>query len=91
MDSITINIAGDLYLGRRLETLAQTNPEMLIDHEVLQVFKKSEFNIINLESALTDAGDEHKISKTGPNIKSLPKTIGFLDLIKANLLTPPIS
>lgn len=87
MDSIKINIAGDLYLGRRLELLAQTNPEMLIDNEVLSVFENADFNIVNLESALTDADEKYKISKTGPNIKASPQTIGLIDLLKINLVT----
>lgn len=87
MDTIKLNIAGDMFLGRRLEPIAKKNPESLFDTKVLKLFSDSDFNILNLESPLTNAGNEHQILKTGPNLKASPDTIGVLDLLKANLVT----
>jgi len=84
---IKINIAGDMYLGRRLESIAIENPESLFDTKVLNIFSDSDFNVLNLESPLTNAGNEHKILKTGPNLKASPDTIGVLDLLRTNLVT----
>jgi poly-gamma-glutamate synthesis protein (capsule biosynthesis protein) len=87
MDTININIAGDLYLGRGIESIARNNPKILFQDELLQLFSDSDFNVINLESPLTNAGVEHKILKDGPNLAASPETIGVLDLLKINLVT----
>ncbi|MDO9254595.1 MAG: CapA family protein [Bacteroidales bacterium] len=87
MDSININIAGDLFLGRRIESIAKDNPASLFDEKIMEIFQNSDFNIINLESPLTDAGDEYQISKSGPFLKATPSTIGALDLLNVNLVT----
>jgi poly-gamma-glutamate capsule biosynthesis protein CapA/YwtB (metallophosphatase superfamily) len=87
MDNIQLNIAGDLFLGRRLESIAKKNPEFLFDAKVFKLFSDSDFNVLNLESPLTNAGDEHQILKTGPILKASPETIGVLDLLKINLVT----
>ena len=84
---IKINIAGDVFLGRRLESIAKNNPVSLFKKNILQLFESSDFNILNLESPLTTAGDEYKILKTGPNLKASPDTIGVLDLLRINLVT----
>jgi hypothetical protein len=87
MDTINLNITGDLFLGRRLESIAKKNPESLFDTKVLKLFSDSDFNMVNLESPLTNASGEHQIVKTGPNLKASPDTISVLDLLKVNLVT----
>jgi len=87
MDSININIAGDLFLGRKIESIAIENPGSLFDEKIINIFQNSDFNIINLESPLTDAGEEHQISKSGPFLKASPSTIGVLNLLRVNLVT----
>ena len=87
MANITLNVTGDLFLGRRIEPIALNNPVSLFDKKVLDLFNSSDFNIINLESPLTNAGHKQKIKKTGPNLKADPKTIGVLDVLKTNLVT----
>jgi hypothetical protein len=87
MDSITINIAGDLFLGGRIESRAIHDPVSLFDSKVLNLFTNSDFNVVNLESPLTNAGDEDQILKMGPNMKASPDTIGVLELLKINLVT----
>lgn len=87
MNIIKINIAGDLFLGRRLEQIAKSNPTSLFDEKIFQLFSDSEFNILNLESSLTNAANEYQILKTGPNLKASPETIGALTAIRTNLVT----
>lgn len=87
MDSISINIAGDLFLGKKIELIAIDNPDSLFDEKILSLFRNADFNIINLESPLTDAGEEYQISKSGPFLKASPSTIGVLNLLNINLVT----
>jgi 2',3'-cyclic-nucleotide 2'-phosphodiesterase (5'-nucleotidase family) len=87
METISLNIAGDVFLGRRIEPIATHKPEELFDTKTLELFSNSDFNILNLESPLTDAGSEHQIIKTGPNLKAKPDTIGVLSVLKTDLVT----
>jgi poly-gamma-glutamate synthesis protein (capsule biosynthesis protein) len=87
MENININIAGDVFLGRRIEPIAKENPATLFDSQVIKLFESSNFNIINLESPLTDAGNEYKIIKTGPHLKASPETIKALDQLNIHLVT----
>jgi len=87
MESIRINIAGDLFLGKRIERIAQDNPTTLFDEKILDIFTNADFNIINLESPLTLAGNEHKILKTGPHMKSIPTSINVLKILNIQLAT----
>lgn len=87
MDSITINIAGDLFLGRGIEQMAEENPTSLFDEKILRVFQDSDFNIVNLEGPVTNAGTEHQILKTGPHMKAVPETFGALRVLDVHLVT----
>ncbi len=87
MNTIKINIAGDLFLGKRLEPIAINNPETLFDDKISQLFSEADFNILNLESPLTTADEKNKILKTGPNLKAAPETINALKFLKINLAT----
>ncbi|MEO8764881.1 MAG: CapA family protein [Ginsengibacter sp.] len=87
MDAIQLNIAGDLFLGGKLEPIAEKDPESLFDQKILGLFAGADFNIVNLESPLTTASEDQKIVKTGPNLKASPRTAGVLDLLKINLAT----
>ena len=87
MEPITMNIAGDLFLGRRLESIAKENPRSLFDEKLLKLLSDSDLNVVNLESPLTNASDDNRILKTGPNLKASPDTIGVLEVLKTNLVT----
>ncbi|MEO7046239.1 MAG: CapA family protein, partial [Ferruginibacter sp.] len=87
MNPINLNIAGDLFLGRRVETIAINNPDSLFDNEIKKLFSASDFNIVNLESPLTNAGNKYKILKTGPNLKAAPETVGVLKSMNTTLVT----
>lgn len=82
-----ITIGGDVFLGRRVETKAINSPEALFSKEIYNEIKGSDFSMINLESPLTYKSDEHKILKTGPNLKANPKTVNTLKYLDVDLVT----
>ena len=43
MDTIKLNIAGDLFLGRRLESIAKKNPESLFDTKSFKIILRRRF------------------------------------------------
>jgi poly-gamma-glutamate capsule biosynthesis protein CapA/YwtB (metallophosphatase superfamily) len=86
MDTIQLNFVGDLFLGRRLEAIAERNPQILFDTKVLQLFSNADLNVVNLESPLTNASEKNRILKTGPSLKASPATIGALNLINESLI-----
>jgi len=87
MDSISINIGGDLFLGRRIEQIAMAEPEQLFDQKILDIFSLGDLNILNLESPLTNVQEEHRLIKTGPNLKASRDTVKVLNELKINLVT----
>lgn len=87
MDYININVTGDIFLGGRIESLTKENAASVFDHGLVDLFVKSQLNIVNLEGCLTDAGNEHCIIKNGPHIKAAPHTIELLKVLKINLAT----
>ena len=87
MNSIQLIIGGDLFLGRRIEPIAINDPGALISNEVRDIFHAADYKVINLESPLTKAGEEHQLLKTGPNIKADPETIKVLEYLNIDLVT----
>src|SRR5690554_5418214 len=74
-----IIIAGDLVVNQNYKV---NN----IKQEVLELFKNSDFNIINLEAPITTSAS--RIQKTGPHLKSDKKsTIDILKNLNINLCT----
>ncbi|HXL58337.1 MAG TPA: CapA family protein, partial [Chitinophagaceae bacterium] len=73
--------------GRRLEAIAKEPTQSLFGPDILQLFHSADFNIINLESPLTRASNEHKILKTGPHLKASPDTIRALHSLRINVAT----
>ena len=55
---INIKIAGDLVINKKFE-------QGLIDSNLIEYFRNSDFNIVNLESPITTSTS--KILKTGPH------------------------
>lgn len=86
-EEIKINIAGDIFLGRKVESIAETNPDSLFDDKLIKKFSESDLNIVNLESPVTDADSTNKILKTGPHLKASPKALIALKSLKINLVT----
>src|SRR5690348_6248424 len=87
MSEININVAGDVFLGGRIESIAEKNPKSLFDKKIINLFSASNLNIVNLESPLTKASEKEKLIKTGPNLKAYPETIGALKELKVDLVT----
>lgn len=87
MDEIRINITGDTFLGERIETVASENPASIFDAEIVDLFRSTHLNIVNLESSLSEAGNEHSIEKNGPHLKASSRAIGVLNFLKINLVT----
>lgn len=61
MRDYRILIAGDLVITKSYK------PKL--DEQIQTLFNESDFNIVNLECPITEAGKEYKISKTGPHLK----------------------
>lgn len=77
---ISINICGDFY----------SDSTSLIDNyfskEVLELFEKSDFNVINLECPVVNSRCK-KIHKTGPHLSGSPYTFSYLRQINTGLVT----
>jgi poly-gamma-glutamate capsule biosynthesis protein CapA/YwtB (metallophosphatase superfamily) len=84
-EEITILITGDFYGGNRIDRLINEEKYSEIFNDFLPLVRESDIAITNLESALTT--ESKFISKTGPAIKSSPKTINALKYAGFNLLT----
>jgi hypothetical protein len=75
-----ILITGDLVVSKNYDATT------LIDHEVISLFKSSDYNIVNLEAPITKS--QSKINKTGPHIKSNENsTKDVLSCLEINLVT----
>lgn len=73
---MNIKITGDLVINR----------DCSIDEELIELFKKSDFNIVNLEAPVTDSN--FKILKTGPHLKADVESTGEkLNELNVNLVT----
>ncbi|MFB6318211.1 CapA family protein [Saccharicrinis sp. FJH54] len=87
MHSTRLLIAGDIYLGRKLEKIGIEEPDLLFGSKITQLFSNESFNIINLESSLNNLEDQYKIIKTGPHLKANPLTTHALKSINIDLVT----
>jgi len=73
---MNIKITGDLVINR----------DCSIDKGLIELFKKSNFNIVNLEAPVTDSNS--KILKTGPHLKAdVASTEEILNELNVNLVT----
>lgn len=71
MKQISINITGDFAIYEEYTLKA-------IDPALLNMFKKNDLNIINLESPITEATRKDKIIKNGPHLKGDPDATKFI-------------
>ena len=84
-EGVNILVTGDFYGGNRIEELILKNKYAEIFNDLLPEIKKADIAITNLESALTYS--DKTIAKTGPAIKSHPKTIEALQYAGFSLVT----
>lgn len=87
MSSFNILIGGDTFLGRGIELTAINSPTDLIEDKIKEIFHRAHFNILNLESPLTNCDDSFKIMKTGPNLKADPRCVQVLNYLNIDLVT----
>lgn len=74
-----ILITGDFVINQPYEVSK-------IDPDIIDLFQKSDLNIINLEAPVTDSNK--KLVKTGPHLKANEEsTLGVLKLLRADILT----
>lgn len=82
---IEVLVTGDFYGGNRIEKLIMEDNYKQIFNDFLPHIQDVDLAITNLESVLIEKGTP--ITKTGPAIKSMPKTIKALKFAGFNLLT----
>ena len=76
-----ITIAGDFFISDKIN-----EPFGLIEN-IVPFFKNSDFNIVNMESPVTDSGKQNKIIKVGPHLNGHPETFNILKMLDINLVT----
>lgn len=81
MREIIINICGDFYINDCAKKFD------LIGEDIIDLFKLSNFNIINLESPITQNISKNKIIKTGPHLNGSSNTFSVLKRLNTHLVT----
>ncbi len=77
-----ILIAGDLFISESFKN------KQLIDHSVEELFALADYRILNLEAPITLDEPNHKILKTGPNLRtSEDTTVPYLKQLKIDMAT----
>ncbi len=75
-------ITGDLFISESFKN------KQLIDHSVEELFASAEYRILNLEAPITPNEPNHKILKTGPNLRtSEDTTMPYLKQLKTDMVT----
>lgn len=83
-ESVNIIIGGDFAPINESERTAVEFPERIWG-DAVEIFRNTDFSIINLEVPLTDSFD--KIDKTGPNIKADRENINYMKAANVSLVT----
>lgn len=73
MGRASVIIAGDIFPRKNYELFSEGKVNQLFSPEIIDLFRKADFRICNLEGALTNS--DTKIPKCGPSIKAPPETI----------------
>lgn len=77
-----ILIAGDLFISDDYKG------NKLIDKSVIELFRNSDYGIVNLESPITKGDHKRKIEKTGPHLRTSGKAIvPYLKKLNIGLVT----
>lgn len=81
---VKIIIGGDFFPGRGTENFVKNNPKFIWG-DTLELFKRNDFRIINLEAPVTES--VQKIDKTGPHLKVPFGTLKSLQAADINIVT----
>jgi poly-gamma-glutamate synthesis protein (capsule biosynthesis protein) len=57
------------------------------DKGIIELFEKSDFNIVNLECPVTEDDDENKIIKTGPHLRTSDEIFDHLKCLNTHAVT----
>lgn len=80
-------IAGDFCPYNRVQNLLEENKfEEIISKEVVDLFFKMDYNIVNLECPVIESANSN-IDKVGPSIKTTSKAFNFLNYLNVNIVT----
>jgi poly-gamma-glutamate synthesis protein (capsule biosynthesis protein) len=79
--SVTINIAGDFCVT---PSFVEKN---LLSEDIIQLFKTSDINVVNLECPVNNNGDEHKIIKHGPHLFTTEQIFKHLKALNISAVT----
>lgn len=80
-------IAGDFCPYNRVQNLLEENKfEEIISKEVVDLFFKMDYNIVNLECPVIESTNSN-IDKVGPSIKTTSKAFNFLNYLNVNIVT----
>lgn len=82
---ISINIFGD-FVPRNRGVKAVTD-NTAISHDIIDVIKGADYNIVNLECPVVSHNDATPILKDGPNLKCAAETVMYLKDVGFNLCT----
>jgi poly-gamma-glutamate synthesis protein (capsule biosynthesis protein) len=74
-----INITGDFYISNKIKDSSH------LVEDLIPFFKDSDYNIVNLESPITN--NNNKIIKVGPHLNGHKHSINLLRELKVNLVT----
>lgn len=83
--SISICIFGD-FVPRNRGVKAVTD-NTAISHDIIDVIKRADYNIVNLECPVVSHNDATPILKDGPNLKCAAETVMYLKDVGFNLCT----
>jgi len=80
MKEATLLFGGDFVITK------EVNSSDILDNDIIQLFKNSDYNILNLEAPVTSSN--RTIIKTGPNIKANRlSTVNILNTLNINTVT----
>ncbi|EET81504.1 bacterial capsule synthesis protein [Acinetobacter radioresistens SK82] len=80
-------IAGDFCPYNRVQNLLEENKfEEIVSKEVVDLFFKMDYNIVNLECPVVESVNSN-IDKVGPSIKTTSKAFNFLNYLNVNIVT----
>ena len=85
MSEYRILAGGDLFPRKCLELYSAGDPGKLFDTEILELFRRADLRVLNLEGALTDS--EKKTPKCGPSIKAPGSTAAAIKALGVDYLS----